>query len=157
MGVMPAASNHAIPEVFRSLMTDKDSDIVDFYPEEFPIDLNGKKFAWQGVALLPFIDENRLLTAMAEKYPLLTDEEHRLNEEGKDILLVSGQHPLYDDLISNFYSKRQGTPKYVLNVRVSEGLAGKVEKNEEYTPMGTLRPPLEDIALDEVDGDQSIR
>jgi len=45
MGVLPAASRHAIPEIFHPLMTDEDSEIIDFYPEEFPIDLNGKKFA----------------------------------------------------------------------------------------------------------------
>lgn len=34
MGVLPAASNHAIPEVFHSLMEDEDSEIIDFYPAD---------------------------------------------------------------------------------------------------------------------------
>src|SRR5699024_2227144 len=62
MGVLPASSNHAIPEVFHDLMSNPKSEIIDFYPEDFAVDLNGKKFAWQGVVLLPFIDEKRLLT-----------------------------------------------------------------------------------------------
>ncbi len=157
MGVMPAASNHTIPEVFRGLMTDEDSDIIDFYPESFPIDLNGKKFAWQGVALLPFIDETRLLKAMGERYPLLDPEEVARNELGRDVLQISDRHPLYEDIATKFYSKKQGSPKYKLNSRVSEGLAGKIEKNDAYLPQSPLTFPLESGGMPDLDDDHSIR
>lgn len=157
MGVLPAASNHAIPEVFHSLMSDEGSEIIDFYPEDFPIDLNGKKFAWQGVALLPFIDMRRLLDAMAKKYPLLSAEEHARNEMGKDVLIMSDRHPLYEEIAVNFYSKRQGSPKYKLNPPVSEGLAGEVEKNEDYIPQSSLSFPLSGGGMPGLDEDHSIR
>ena len=51
------------------------SPIIDFYPEDFKIDLNGKKFAWQGVALLPFVDEKRLFKALEPYYECLTEAE----------------------------------------------------------------------------------
>ena len=157
MGVLPAASNHAIPEVFHPLMTDEDSTIIDFYPEDFPVDLNGKKFAWQGVAILPFIDEKRLLDAMATKYPLLSAEEHARNEKGRDVLIMSDRHPLYEEVAANFYSKRQGAPKYKLNPSVSEGLAGKVEKNEDYLPQSSLNFPLGEGLMPNLEEDHSIR
>lgn len=157
MGVLPAASNHAIPEVFRSLMTDEDSEILDFYPEDFPIDLNGKKFAWQGVALLPFIDEKRLLAAMATKYPLLSAEDTARNELGRDVLILSDRHPLYEDIATNFYSKRQGAPKLKLNPRVSEGLAGHVEKNADYLPQSALIFAMDAGGMPNLDEDHSIR
>ena len=157
MGVLPAASNHAIPEVFRSLMSDEDSDIIDFYPTDFPLDLNGKKFAWQGVALLPFIDEKRLLDAMATKYPLLSADDVARNAVGKDVLIMSNRHPLYEEIATNFYSKRQGSPKYKLNPRISEGLAGKVEKNEDYIPQSSLTFPLGEGSMPNLDEDNSIR
>ncbi|KAL8701596.1 MAG: hypothetical protein Q9224_000431 [Gallowayella concinna] len=156
MGVLPAASNHAIPEVFRSLMSDEDSDILDFYPTEFPIDLNGKKFAWQGVALLPFIDEKRLLAAMDTKYPLLSAEDAARDEMGRDVLILSDQHPLYEEIALNFYSKRQGSPKYKLNAKISGGLAGKVEKNEQYLPQSSLVFPLQEGGMPNLDDDHSI-
>lgn len=156
MGVLPAASNHAIPEVFRSLMSDEDSEILDFYPTEFPIDLNGKKFAWQGVALLPFIDEKRLLDAMAKKYPLLSAEDAARNEMGKDALIMSDRHPLYEEVAMNFYSKRQGSPKYKLNPKISGGLAGKVEKNEQYLPQSALTYPLQDGGMPDLPDDHCI-
>ena len=42
---------------------------------DFKIDLNGKKYAWQGVALLPFVEEKRLWEALAPVYDDLTQEE----------------------------------------------------------------------------------
>ena len=157
MGVLPAASNHAIPEVFRSLMSDKDSEILDFYPEDFPLDLNGKKWAWQGVALLPFIDEKRLLDAMGERYPLLSKEDAERNEFGKDVLIFSDKHPLYEDVASHFYSKKRGAPKYRMDPRISKGLAGKVEKNPDYLPQSPLTFPLEGEGMPSLDEDRSLR
>jgi 5'-3' exoribonuclease 2 len=107
MGVLPAASKHNLPVPFQKLMTDEDSAIIDFYPESFPIDLNGKKFAWQGVALLPFIDEKRLLDAAQKVYPQLSTEDLARNAMGHDTLLISDGHSLYDDVVSRFYSKKQ--------------------------------------------------
>lgn len=52
--------------------------IIDFYPEDFQVDLNGKKQAWQGVALLPFVDETRLKKALEPYHDLLTPEESKL-------------------------------------------------------------------------------
>ena len=75
MSVLPAASGHVLPPIFRPLMSSPDSPIIDFYPSEFPIDMNGKKMSWQGIALLPFIDEKRLLKVVKEQYPKLSESE----------------------------------------------------------------------------------
>ncbi len=47
----------------QRLMTDPLSPIKDFYPTDFSVDLEGKRADWEGVVLIPFIDEQRLLTA----------------------------------------------------------------------------------------------
>lgn len=87
-------------------MVDSDSPILDFYPEEFEIDMNGKKMAWQGVALLPFIDEQRLLEALAPRYPNLTEAEVRRNRWGISALFVADDHPLYP-FLQKLYTKRK--------------------------------------------------
>lgn len=156
MGVMPAASNHTIPEAFHSLMTDEDSDIVDFYPENFAIDLNGKKWAWQGVALLPFIDEKRLLDAMNTKYPLLSEEEVKRNTMGHEALLFSGTHPLYEPVMAAFYGKKQGEHKLQLKTSTSEGLAGRISKNEDYMPLRELKFPLIEDSMPKLDEDHTM-
>lgn len=38
--------------------------IVDFYPEDFEQDMNGKKSDWEAVVKVPFIDEKRLIAAL---------------------------------------------------------------------------------------------
>ena len=45
-------------------MMEYDSPIIDFYPQDFQVDLKGKRFSWLGEVLLPFIDEERLTIAV---------------------------------------------------------------------------------------------
>lgn len=91
LGVLPAGSAQLLPEPYRvlgkeeevtgfvcvcmcilhiyptlptqRLMTDPLSPIKDFYPMDFSVDLEGKRADWEGVVLIPFIDEQRLLSA----------------------------------------------------------------------------------------------
>jgi 5'-3' exoribonuclease 2 len=141
MGVLPAASNHAIPEPFRVLMEDPESPIIDFYPVDFPIDLNGKKFAWQGVAVLPFIDSKRLLDAMATKYPELSDDERKRNEFGKETLMFSQEGGLFDDVEKALY--RKGVKKHNIDPAQSRALHGDIEPHDLFVLDSQLVPPFD--------------
>lgn len=89
-------------------MIEADSPILDFYPETFEIDMNGKKMAWQGVALLPFIEQDRLLGAMAKRYPELTEDERRRNRWGNNVIMTADEDPLYD-FICGLYTKNKNS------------------------------------------------
>ncbi|KAM4084385.1 hypothetical protein ACB094_08G128000 [Castanea mollissima] len=47
LSVLPPPSAHALPKVFHTLMTNEESNIIDFYPTDFDIDTDGKRFMWQ--------------------------------------------------------------------------------------------------------------
>jgi 5'-3' exoribonuclease 2 len=87
-------------------MLNEDSPVIDFYPTSFQIDMNGKKMAWQGVALLPFIDEKRLLDAMSEPYNHISDAERRRNEWGHNVLFVGDENGIYATMEA-LYGKRK--------------------------------------------------
>jgi hypothetical protein len=57
MAVLPPGSAHALPPAYGALMKDEGSPLASIYPLTFECDMNGKRFAWQAVVLLPFIDQ----------------------------------------------------------------------------------------------------
>lgn len=82
MGVLPDRSKKIVPTVYHELMTSPDSPIIDFYPRDFNLDMNGKKQEWEAVVKIPFIDEKRLLGAMKPKNELLSEAEKKRNDFG---------------------------------------------------------------------------
>ncbi len=88
MGCLPLQSIALLPPLYRSLLTNPSSLIYKYYPKNFRIDMNGKVNDWEGIAIIPFIDEKLLKRAMkeAEAQGSLTDEEKKRNTFGKDRL-----------------------------------------------------------------------
>lgn len=82
MGVLPDRSKRIVPLAYHPLMTSSDSPIIDFYPRDFTLDMNGKKQDWEAVVKIPFIEEDRLLKAMATKENDLTADEKARNSFG---------------------------------------------------------------------------
>ena len=82
MGVLPDRSKKIVPLAYQDLMTSPDSPIIDFYPREFDLDMNGKKMEWEAIVKIPFIDEKRLLPIMSTRDSLLSEDERNRNEFG---------------------------------------------------------------------------
>jgi 5'-3' exoribonuclease 2 len=87
MAVLSPYSISAIPENLRPLMEESSSEIIDFYPLDFKVDTKGKRFAWMGEVILPFIDEERLLKAIERKS--VGEEEMKGNELGECYLYIN--------------------------------------------------------------------
>ena len=87
MAVQPAASAALLPAPFRRLMEDPHSPIADFYPAEFEVDMEGKRAEWEGVVLIPFVDEGRLLAAYASIPRGALTAEERGRDSAGDVLV----------------------------------------------------------------------
>lgn len=144
MCVFPAASGEFLPTSWRNLMSDPLSSIIDFYPTAFALDLNGKKFEWMGVALLPFMDEPRLHSALAKVYPDLTEDEKRRNVVGEDLIFVSRRNKIYPNL-RELYDEQEKKEMTIGHSETAEikcsdihGIQGKVSIDKACIPEETF-------------------
>ncbi|KAH9129625.1 hypothetical protein LEN26_005544 [Aphanomyces euteiches] len=84
LSTLPPTSSNLVPSGYQQLMIDPNSPIASFYPIQFEIDMDGKRNAWEGVNVLPFIDASMLLDAIDTYCPdsQLTDAEKLRNRVG---------------------------------------------------------------------------
>ncbi|MFS8006639.1 putative transcription factor interactor and regulator CCHC(Zn) family [Helianthus anomalus] len=160
LGVFPAASSHALPAQYRKLMTDPNSPIIDFYPTDFEIDMNGKRFDWQGIALLPFIDETRLLSEVEKLESSLTEEERRRNSRMNDRLFVALSHKLSPyilalcDRTKNLSANERAEIKEQINSEASGGMSGYISPPAGDPCPKIFRSPIE--GMDDITDNQVI-
>ncbi|XP_038989843.1 5'-3' exoribonuclease 3-like [Phoenix dactylifera] len=154
MAVLPPKSSHALPKAYRPLMNSKDSTIFKFYPTDFDVDMDGKRFLWQGVCKLPFIEEEILLaeTRMLER-ELEVDEMER-NSFRNDKIFVRNCHALGLKMCSICTSSKCTTgrseQKYPLDA-VSCGIGGFLCPYDDHLGPHNFKSPIEgmdDIAKD---------
>ena len=133
MGVLPASSGlYALPKCYRNLMSDALSPIIHFYPTDFKLDLNGKRFAWQGVIILPFINEKELLKALKPLESKLTIEEKRMNSIGNTFVFVNTSHPLAKSMIHVNKKCMQWVERAIESGTNDNKLIKSLEKKVEY-------------------------
>jgi 5'-3' exoribonuclease 2 len=117
-------------------MSDPESPIIDFYPKQFAIDLNGKKAAWMGVALLPFIDEERLHVALEKVYPDLTEEEKASNSLGPHLLFVSRDRAASYPFLRDLFEKKTEEEKekeFALESEDFDSMGGLIKISKAYS------------------------
>ncbi|KAF7147230.1 hypothetical protein RHSIM_Rhsim03G0219100 [Rhododendron simsii] len=148
-----ACSAHALPFFYRKLMTDSSSPILDFYPEDFELDMNGKRFLWQAICKLPFIKESRLLFEIGKVEHTLTEEEKRRNSLGLDILCIHKSHPLSTKIFS-FWERNKDNPKVSrakvkrkINAEVSGGMNGYIYISDEPVCPSEINPPTDAMVM----------
>lgn len=145
MGVLPPLSGHCLPTACRELMTKPGME--HYYPEKFDLDLNGKKFTWQAVALLPFIKEEDLVKAVESVQHTFTEDEKRRNSEGKDYLYVHQSSGLSNTLFKMYTLPAGGDKKSIRDLTDDEldMRFEKIDPKESGGVFGGLRPYREGV------------
>lgn len=110
LGVLPPKSAALLPLAYQPLLLSPDSPLAPFIPETLEIDREGTKNEWEGVVLLPFLDE-KIIVAASESVPLakLSKAEIAANTFGNaytykydpsiSATVGSPQKELFDDLL----------------------------------------------------------
>ncbi|KAF7119407.1 hypothetical protein RHSIM_Rhsim13G0225900 [Rhododendron simsii] len=131
MGVLPPR------RVYWPLMTSEESEIIDFYPTNFQLDEAGKRFTWQAICKLPFIDEERLLFQTNKAEAELRDDEAERNSTKVDILFVrSSEEQLGSQIFSLYRKQHEGgetdMAKESIGADLGCGLSGFISPCNEY-------------------------
>lgn len=93
MACLPPSSAELLPKPYQWLMKSPKSPIIDFYPDSFTVDMNGKRWPWEAVVLLPFIDSKRLIASSRDLIPMesLSDDERRRNQLGDAMVYTKAE------------------------------------------------------------------
>jgi 5'-3' exoribonuclease 1 len=104
LSVLPARSSHMLPKTYQHLMLSESSPIIEYYPVDFPIDKEGTKYDYEGVVILPFINETKLIDAMKDIE--ITDLEKERNTIGNTLMFSfdSKQSTLVKSTLPNYIS-----------------------------------------------------
>jgi len=97
LAVLPSLSSRLLPEPFQKLMLDAGSPVHQYYPDSFDIDMEGRRNPWEGVVLIPFIDEELLRRAfLSIDMSLLSSHERARNTLGHPwIVRFTPDHPSF--------------------------------------------------------------
>ncbi|CAF3887232.1 unnamed protein product [Adineta steineri] len=146
LAIFPPQYAKYLPKQWQQLILDKESPIIDFYPPDFKIDLNGKREESQGVTLLPFVNKEDLLRALESVYSTLTPEEEKRNRHGYDRLFIHTKNPCYKQF-STLYDNNENqiteTNPLHISTKLIEDMTGKIWADNDDTFV-RIDAPIED-------------
>lgn len=100
LSVLPPKSSHLLPFPLSDILKSNTSPLSEYCPEDFIIDLSGKKNAWEGIAILPIIDYSLFENVYEKNQHLIECNDMKRNILGKTFVYKKGDKQYY---IKSFY------------------------------------------------------
>lgn len=82
LAILPEESNGILPFPLRSIATSSNPVLGKYYPKDFEVDMAGFKNSWEGVAILPFVDSEKLDKEYLKIIGKVDRNDMRRNEKG---------------------------------------------------------------------------
>jgi len=139
LSVLPPYSSYAMPACLRSLMYLKESEIIDFFPKDIMLDINGHPFSWMGVNLIPFVDEERIRNVVQRLKLRFSAEELERNKFGTPLVFFNHKE---NESLKNLIGENFKKENFVIqinspNFRVFSGMLSfwddSINKEKNYT------------------------
>ncbi|KAJ1440744.1 putative 5-3 exonuclease [Sesbania bispinosa] len=105
LSVLPPRSAYALPEAYAELMLDEQSRIYEWYPQDFEVDIEGKRFMWQ---------ENEKIRNSIKVDSLFFRSTSKLGEK-----------------ICSLSQESNVNPSFMLHTSISDGIGGTISLYDE--------------------------
>ena len=106
MCVLPPKSAGLLPEPLSGFLASKDSKMATYCPEQFPIDMSGKRHEWEGTVLLPMVNYSRVERWCGKMFPDIDPRDVKRNIVGKSFVYVRSKRSFHwESFYGNFECK----------------------------------------------------
>ena len=93
--VLPPKSANLIPKPLCYLLTNENSPLKKFCPDNFEVDLSGKRREWEGIVILPIVDFNLVRECYMNIIEKISDQDMKRNKLGRSFIYEhSPQFPI---------------------------------------------------------------
>jgi 5'-3' exoribonuclease 1 len=95
LSVIPPKSSNLLPSPLNLLLKNMDSPIKKYCPDTIEVDLSGKKNDWEGVVLLPMVDQMQITNALNQCKNQIDKRDIKRNIFGKTFLYIKSKNYLF--------------------------------------------------------------
>jgi 5'-3' exonuclease len=86
LSVLPPKSAGLLPAPLDDLLISEKSPMADYCPEEFPVDLSGKRQTWEGTVILPMVDYANVEKWYFDRIKNVDERDRKRNILGKSFI-----------------------------------------------------------------------